>query len=95
MISIEAVEPPTKGRGRPKRLSSEHIDALLKVLANGKPASDGESCKKSAASQRGRAARADLYMAGYTGELQVQTWNTTGSKDDQDPNWRWAIRPKR
>jgi hypothetical protein len=93
-ITIESVTPPTKGRGRPKRLSAEHIDAMLAKVVAGEFASDSESSKKSAASQRGRAARADIYEAGYTGQLMVKTWNTTGSKDDNDPNWRWAVGPR-
>lgn len=93
-ITIGAVTPPTKGRGRPKRLAQEHIDALLALVTAGQPASDGEACKKSAASQRGRAAKSDLIAAGYEGQLVVKTWNTTGSKDEQDPNWVWAVSPR-
>lgn len=93
-ITIQAVTPPTKGRGRPKRLSDEHIQALLELVRNGQPASDGETCKRSAASQRGRAAREDLYAAGYEGKLVTKVWNTAGSKDDQDTNWSWAVEPK-
>jgi hypothetical protein len=91
-MTIQQMQPPTRGRGRPRRLSPSDIHKLLDGVMAGNFVGDGSTAKKSAAAQRGRAARnAVIEVADREGivlrKISVKTWATTEDPDQ----YHWAI----
>jgi hypothetical protein len=86
------MQPPVKGRGRPRRLSEDDVQKLLDGVMRGQFVGDGLTSKQSAAAQRGRAAKSEVIgLAAHEGimlrAIVVRTW----ANDDSPEEYYWAI----
>lgn len=93
-MTIQTMEVPVRGRGRPARLKPAEVGALVQRIENGKFGGDNEPAKKSAASQRGRAALRAIQLAGYKGSLTVRVWPVDPAKDTPQDMHLWAVGPR-